>query len=144
MSTNHNKRITNAPRIPGREVLGLVILLVGVAGSLLAISPLDTRFSSGVTIDLVAETPGMERGQGGWHPRVIRVRSGELVQFRLTSRDVTHGFLLPDLGIKTGPVTPGQFLLVSFVPKRPGIYIFYCYILCGPRHGAMNGRLVVE
>jgi len=118
---------------------GLVILVV--VGTVLGVRYLDSAHWKGETaVVLTAEVPT----KGGWQPRVIRTKVGETVRLRLTSKDVTHGFLLPEFGINVGPISPGEFTTVEFVPDRPGTFTFYCNILCSTRHGAMNGRLVVE
>jgi cytochrome c oxidase subunit 2 len=81
---------------------------------------------------------------GCWSLKEIRVRAGEPVRLRLTSADVTHGFYVPDLGVTSEPISPGAYVTVEFTPDRPGTYVYYCNVLCGHRHGAMIGRLVVE
>jgi cytochrome c oxidase subunit 2 len=99
-----------------------------------------SRDSQSGTITLTARTVE----HGGWSQRTIRVEVGKPVRIRLTSDDVTHGFLLPEFGIDTGPISPGEFTMVEFTPLKPGVYRFYCNILCSHHHGAMNGQIVVE
>ncbi len=93
-------------------------------------------------VELIGRVPTTP--EGGWSAKEIHVRQGETVRLRLTSEDVTHGFLIPDLGVQSGPIVPGTYQTVSFVADRPGTYLDYCNVLCSHRHGAMIGRLVVE
>ena len=79
---------------------------------------------------------------GGWSPNVIRVRAGQKVRLRLASEDVTHGFLVPSLGVSSGPIIGGQETVVELTVMRPGVYPFYCNVLCSHRHGAMVGRII--
>lgn len=93
-------------------------------------------------IDLVARVP--MSAEGGWSAKEIHVRAGEEVVIRLTSEDVTHGFLVPDLGVQSGPILAGTYQIVRFRADRSGVYTYYCNVLCSHRHGAMIGKLVVE
>ena len=76
-------------------------------------------------------------------PPVIRVKSGQLVELSITTKDVQHGFDLPALGIKE-PVQPGKTTTVRFTAPAKGEYHIACGILCGPHHDEMEGKLVVE
>ncbi len=117
----------------------LALILTGILGARLYQDRLSTARG---TIDLVGTVPTVEGG--GWSVREIHVRRGETVTLRLTSEDVTHGFLIPDLGIEAPPIVPGTYQMVTFRADRPGVYTYYCNVLCSHRHGAMIGRLVVE
>ena len=90
-------------------------------------------------LTLVARTPM----NGNWSERTIIVKQGETVLLRITSDDVTHGFLLPAFGVDAGPITPGKYKTVEFVATQAGTFTFYCSILCSDEHGAMYGTLVV-
>lgn len=81
---------------------------------------------------------------GGWQPSTIRVKAGARVRVRLSSQDVTHGFLVPALGLRSEPVVAGHETVLEFSAPGPGVYPFYCYVLCSHRHGAMVGQIVVE
>ena len=123
------------------EFVAAAILVILLGGTLSGVWYLDSVNRNGdISISLTAEVPTKQ----GWQPAVIRAKAGQPVRLRLTSKDVTHGFLLPDFGIDAGPVSPGEFVTVEFVPDKSGTFKFYCNILCSPRHGSMTGRLVVE
>ncbi len=123
------------------ELIAVVLVVIVVAGTIGGVRYLESAYrSEEKAILLTAEVPTKK----GWQPRVIRARVGQVVRLRLTSKDVTHGFLLPEFGINAGPILPGEFKTIEFVAKRAGTFIFYCNVLCSPRHGAMNGRLIIE
>ena len=123
------------------ELIAMALVAIVVAGTIGGVRYLDSTYRSGEeAILLTAEVPTKK----GWQPRIIRARVGQVVRLRLTSKDVTHGFLLPEFGINAGPILPGEFKTIEFVADRAGTFTFYCNILCSPRHGAMNGRLIIE
>ena len=117
----------------------LALILAGILGARLYQDRLSTARG---TIDLVGTVPTVEGG--GWSVREIHIRQGETVTLRLTSEDVTHGFLIPDLGIEAQPIVPGTYQTVTFRADRPGVYTYYCNVLCSHRHGAMIGKLIVD
>ncbi|MFI5394811.1 MAG: c-type cytochrome [Candidatus Binatia bacterium] len=69
---------------------------------------------------------------------------GERVFLRLKSADVTHTFYSPDLGIGPVEVYPGHVAEVMVLPKKAGVYPFYCTSVCGRAHFGMRGRFVVR
>ena len=76
-------------------------------------------------------------------PAVIKVKSGETVEFEVSTTDVQHGFDIPDLGVKQ-PVQPGKASVFTFKAPAKGEYQIVCGIICGPRHDDMKAKLVVE
>lgn len=80
---------------------------------------------------------------GGFPPEVV-VEAGQPVRLRLTSADVTHGFVIADLGVDAGVIHPGKFTEVEFTPQKPGRYAYVCSIRCSPSHSKIRGILVVE
>jgi len=122
-------------------IVGLVIALV-VGGALGARAYEAGRRAERGAVELTASLPTSP--DGGWSQKEIRVKAGEDLAIRLTSVDVTHGFLLPDLGIQSAPIQAGTYQTLRFRVERPGVYTYYCNVLCSHRHGAMIGKLVVE
>jgi cytochrome c oxidase subunit 2 len=76
-------------------------------------------------------------------PAIIRVKSGETVELRITTADVEHGLDIPELGIKA-PVQPGRPTTVTFKAPARGEYTMSCGVICGPHHDTMTGKLMVE
>ena len=81
----------------------------------------------------------------GWPPV-----SGELhlplntpTTIHVTSRDVIHGFWIPEMRIKADMV-PGLINTLRVTPTVPGRYPIICTEFCGVGHGAMKTTLVVE
>lgn len=79
----------------------------------------------------------------GFSPREIRVPAGSRVTFYLTSRDVLHGFLIPETNINM-MVIPGQVSRLTHEFNTPGTYNFVCHEYCGIAHHAMYGQIIVE
>ena len=66
----------------------------------------------------------------------------------MTSRDVIHGFLVPDTVINA-MILPGQVTKVSYTFEDPGEYKFICHEYCGLAndqigHHSIFGKVVVE
>jgi plastocyanin len=97
--------------------------------------------------------------QYGFTPNRILVDAGDVVELRLASLDVVHGFFLEGHDIEA-EIRPGKlgFRLrrpstgedfhdveeVSFVARRPGKYRYRCSVTCGTLHPFMQGELVVR
>ena len=58
------------------------------------------------------------------------------VVIEVTSRDVIHGFHVPDLALKVDAM-PGQVNTVKTVPYEEGTYQGYCTEYCGVAHSQM-------
>jgi cytochrome c oxidase subunit II len=76
-------------------------------------------------------------------PATITLRKGEPVVLVFTSLDRTHGFSVPDLGVKA-TILPDTELRVAFTPERAGRFVFHCDNFCGDGHEDMQGVIVVE
>ncbi len=81
--------------------------------------------------------------QYGFAPDPLVVRAGERVRLNVTSLDVAHGVMIPEVDfaadMPTGRRKPAEFI----APTEPGEYPVFCSVFCGPGHGDMTGRLVV-
>lgn len=77
----------------------------------------------------------------------VRFKQGDHVTFYVTSletsKDITHGFAIPDYGINK-PINPGETIQVSFVADKPGTFWAYCTWFCSALHLEMRSRIVVE
>lgn len=76
-------------------------------------------------------------------PSTVTVKQGQKVKINAKSIDVPHGFALPDYGIRER-LDPGKEVTIEFVADKKGTFTFFCSVACGPGHGAMKGKLVVE
>jgi cytochrome c oxidase subunit II len=74
---------------------------------------------------------------------VVRVPAGAEVTFRMTTRDVIHGFLIEDTNVNM-EVIPGQIGSARETFNEPGEYHFLCTQYCGRNHHGMWGKVVVE
>jgi cytochrome c oxidase subunit 2 len=74
------------------------------------------------------------------------VPAGTDVRFRVTSRDVNHGFGLYDpSGRLIGSVQamPGYHNELDLTLDEPGAYRVFCFELCGLEHHKMQGTFTV-
>jgi cytochrome c oxidase subunit II len=74
------------------------------------------------------------------------VRAGTPVEFRLTSKDVNHGFGVYTSGGKLlfqVQVMPGKTQTYVYTFKRPGTYRILCLEFCGIGHDTMQAQLTV-
>lgn len=72
---------------------------------------------------------------------------GEPVQFRVTSKDVTHGFGLYDTKMKIIAQTqamPEYTNTVAVTFKKPGTYKILCLEYCSTGHHLMMKDIVVK
>lgn len=77
----------------------------------------------------------------------VVLRRGELVEFRVTSLDVNHGFSLYDPDhVLIGQVQamPGYMNRLRFRFEKPGRYDVLCLEYCGHGHPRMRGYFRVE
>ena len=76
-------------------------------------------------------------------PNEVRVPAGRRIRFRLTSIDVTHGFLISGTNANA-MLVPGYISQFTTVFPRAGDYLIVCHEFCGNGHHAMSGRIIVE
>ncbi|HWH77293.1 MAG TPA: cupredoxin domain-containing protein [Candidatus Binatus sp.] len=78
-----------------------------------------------------------------YEPNEIQLKVGEPVVLELTSKDVTHGFNLPDLGLRAD-LEPGETARVRLVPDKAGTFEFHCDNFCGFDHESMSATITVK
>ena len=76
-------------------------------------------------------------------PPTINLKKGEPVILELNSLDRTHGFKVPDLGIRAD-VLADTTVRVRVVPDKVGRFTFACDNFCGDRHEDIEGVIVVS
>jgi cytochrome c oxidase subunit 2 len=78
-------------------------------------------------------------------PSEFRVKAGTPIEFRLRSADTDHGFRI--IGTDINVIIPKRgkgTATVTFVPPRPGRYVFECSKVCGAGHAFMRGTVIAE
>lgn len=78
-----------------------------------------------------------------YEPSEIHLTLGEPVVLELTSKNVTHGFNIPDLGLRAD-LEPGETARVRLVPEKAGTFEFHCDNFCGIDHESMSGTIIVQ
>ena len=78
-----------------------------------------------------------------FYPAEITVPAGAEVTFKITSRDVSHGFLVENTNINA-MVIPGQITQVTTRFTKSGTYQFVCDEYCGVSHQTMAGKIIVQ
>src|ERR1700722_11543279 len=84
----------------------------------------------------------MAATQYAFEPATIEVTAGESVRLGIRSRDVVHGFAIPDLKIEARIPAGGEAVTVEFIAPPPGHYDIACSEYCGAGHGQMKASLV--
>jgi cytochrome c oxidase subunit II len=72
-----------------------------------------------------------------FEPHEITVKKGGPVTISLHSTDVTHGLVIPELGVRT-EVQKGQSEDLTATPESAGTFEGKCAHFCGKGHGSMT------
>ena len=78
-----------------------------------------------------------------YEPSEIHLKVGEPVVLELISKDVTHGFNIPDFGLRAD-LEPGETVRVRLVPEKAGTFEFHCDHFCGIDHESMSAAIIVQ
>ncbi len=122
-----------------------VVLFVGfVAGSWATlrhfpIPPQHGALDAQQVVDVVGR-------QWSWQMKPDTVKAGSVVEFRVTSDDVNHGFAIyaPDgLIVTQTQAMPGYTNKLLHTFKEPGTYTVQCLEYCGLGHAPMTTTLKV-
>lgn len=84
-----------------------------------------------------AETISITAQRFSFSPNEITVKKGEAVTLVIESKDVSHGLLIEDLGVRT-EIKKGQSTEVTFTPETVGTFEGKCAHFCGKGHGSMK------
>jgi cytochrome c oxidase subunit II len=76
-------------------------------------------------------------------PMEIEVPAGSTVHFKLTSKDVVHGFQIVGTNAN-GMVMPGHVLNMTQTFTEPGEYLVLCNEYCGIGHQVMATTITVK
>ncbi len=72
----------------------------------------------------------------------LRIPAGKAVKLVMTSRDVIHGFFIPEFRLKQD-IVPGTYVTLWLQPSRAGTYDIFCTQYCGVGHSTMRAKVVV-
>jgi cytochrome c oxidase subunit 2 len=84
-----------------------------------------------------AETISITAQRFSFSPNEITVKKGEQVTLVIATKDVSHGLLIEDLGVRT-EIKKGQSTEVKFTPEAVGTFEGKCAHFCGKGHGSMK------
>jgi len=123
-----------------QELIAALLIAAFVIGIPVGATVAKSAFKEPQTIDLIIR----QYEAGGYSRKTIRVKEGQPVRLRLISEDVTHGFIIGELGIDAGFIKPGKPVIVEFTPDRKGEFSYVCSVVCSPAHPKLRGKLIVE
>jgi cytochrome c oxidase subunit 2 len=78
-----------------------------------------------------------------FYPSEIKLPAGANVEFKATSVDVTHGFLIPGTLINM-MLIPGQVSITHYRFEHAGTYLLLCHEYCGRGHHTMFAKVEVQ
>jgi cytochrome c oxidase subunit II len=142
---------TPTPYITGSHKLEIIwsvipsLLLVGIfAYGMFVFLKMRTPLPGAVEIQLTATQYQwtFKYPDGRSAVNELHLALGQPVKLVMTSRDVIHGFFVPDYRQKQD-VLPGSYTILWLLPKRVGNYDLYCSQYCGTGHSLMRGKLIV-
>ena len=85
----------------------------------------------------------VEASQWSFNPPTIRVKKGDKIKLVVASKDVSHGFSIPEFNIDL-KLKKGETSTAEFTADKTGTFRFYCSVYCGSGHSDMEGTLIVE
>ncbi len=86
----------------------------------------------------------LHAGQFFFEPWHLRLVTHQPYRFRMMATDVSHGASIQfGRGGRMIRLRPGQLVETDITLHRPGDYLIYCTVYCGPAHDAMQARLSV-
>ena len=77
-----------------------------------------------------------------FEPDPIVVKLGEKVRLIATSKDVEHGYYLPEFKVNL-IIKPRESSQIEFVADKEGTFTAHCSVYCGPGHEHMEGTFKV-
>jgi cytochrome c oxidase subunit 2 len=80
---------------------------------------------------------------GGENDKVLHVPVNTPISMVMTSKDVIHGFYVPEFRVKKD-VVPGRYTKLWFEATAVGEYNLFCAEYCGQQHSQMITKVVVE
>ncbi len=125
------------------SILGAILLLSACSSSKSAtgnvVTATDTSVATGPVKDVTISVFNF-----GFNQEPVTIQKGDQVRLHITSTEGTHGIRIPDLGLSTTKLAPGEEQVLEFVANESGTFNYYCNVPCGAGHGSMRGQLVVD
>ncbi|TVP79161.1 hypothetical protein [Thioalkalivibrio sp.] len=93
-----------------------------------------------------AEAIDVYLAAGMWYylPDRLRVDAGQPYRFRMMALDVSHGASIQfGRGGRMVRLRPGRLTEMDITFQRPGRYLIYCTVYCGPAHDVMQATIEV-
>jgi cytochrome c oxidase subunit 2 len=118
----------------------VVGILLAILFGTIFITPYGNARSAPQVVDVTAQ-------QFAWTFDRQTVKAGEAVEFRLTSRDVNHGFGVYDAKhhlVFQVQVIPGKTVRYRHTFAKPGRYFVLCLEFCGVDHHVMTAGFEVQ
>lgn len=137
------RQVAHRSNVLRRWLFG-ALLSAFVAGSYVTLHnfPIAPQFGSLGATQVVNVTGG----QWYWLIEPDTVQVGSPVEFRVTSKDVNHGFALyaaDDRIINQTQAMPGYTNKLLHTFSEPGTYTIMCLEFCGVAHATMTAKLKV-
>lgn len=137
------KKAAHTSNVIRRWLFGALLLgFVGVTYGTLRHFPIPLQHAP-LDVKQVVDVVGQ---QWSWKITPNTVTAGSPVEFRVTSKDVNHGFAIyaPDNRIVTQTqAMPGFTNKIVYTFKQPGTYEVMCLEYCGIGHAPMTSRIKV-
>jgi cytochrome c oxidase subunit 2 len=111
------------------------VAVLGLASALAACGG-DKSADSAPVVNITAQ-------QWQYTPSTISLKKGVTVELALTSKDVHHGFNLPEFNLRAD-IQPDQTTTLRLTPDKTGTFTFHCDYYCGSGHEEMQGQIVVQ
>lgn len=83
---------------------------------------------------------------GMWYylPAALRLDTGQPYRFRMMAVDVSHGASIQfGRGGRIARLRPGRLTELEITFSKPGRYLVYCTVYCGPAHDIMQATIEV-
>ncbi|MMZ59872.1 Cytochrome C oxidase subunit II, periplasmic domain [compost metagenome] len=115
-------------------ICSVLLIVLAACGS-------SSQGSSGVQTDvkpeaeLVIEATNFQFGQAEYH-----LKKDVPVEIIFKNVEGNHGILVPGLKIQLSEKKNSAVI----IPTEPGEYEVACSIMCGPGHGTMTSKIIVE
>lgn len=118
----------------------VVVLLLAILFGTIFVTPYGRSASAKQVVNVTAQ-------QFAWTFDRSTIRAGEPVEFRLTSKDVNHGFGVYDAHdqlVFQVQVQPGRIQRYRHTFHKPGRYYVLCLEFCGVNHHVMTASFAVK